>query len=356
MLDLQPYLKLMVDKEASDLFFSTEARVQIKIDGIVRPVGEKVLEAGSVQELALSMMNEQQRKEFENELEANFALNVPNMARFRVNVYRQRGEAAMVIRMIRSRIPALDQLQLPKVLKDLIMRRSGLVLVVGATGSGKSTTLAAMIDHRNNNSSGHILTIEDPIEFMHTSKRSLINQREVGIDTHSFDNALQNAMREAPDVILIGEIRDRNTMEQAIRYSETGHLCISTLHANNASQALDHITNFFSDSERRKVNQDLSNNLQGIISQRLVRDTTDKFMPVTEVLLNTPFMSELIMRGDSSRVREMIEAGGDPNMHTFDQSLLEYYDKGRISIDEVINNADSRNNVMLKLKLMGADF
>lgn len=354
MLDLNRYLRLMVEKQASDLFFSSGSPVQIKIEGVMRPVGEAALEPGVTQQLAATLMSEQQTRQFESELEMNFSHNVPELGRFRVNIYRQRGDVALVIRFIRNRIPGLEELQLPASLKELVMLRAGLVLLVGATGAGKSTTLASMIEYRNQRTTGHILTVEDPIEYMHTSKRSLINQREVGIDTLSYENGLMNGLREAPDVILIGEIRDRRTMELAIRYSETGHLCLSTLHANNSVQAIEHIANFFVDAELRKVSQDLSLNLRAIISQRLVRDTHKRFVPATEVLINTPFVSELIASGDFKRVREAMEQSSDPNTHTFDESLLELYQAGRISEEELLRNADSRNNVALKMKLLGA--
>lgn len=353
MLDLNQYLKLMVEKQASDLFFSTDAPVQIKIEGVLRAIGERVLAPGVTRELAYSLMTEQQIRVFESELEMNFSYHLPDMGRFRVNVYRQRGDVAMVVRFIRNRIPTIEELNLPPSLQELVMLRSGLVLVVGATGAGKSTTLAAMLEYRNQRAAGHILTVEDPIEYMHVNKRSLINQREVGIDTLSYENALMNGLREAPDVIMIGEIRERQTMEQAIRYSETGHLCLSTLHANNSVQAIEHIVNFFTDTELRKVAQDLALNLRAIVSQRLVRDTEQRFVPATEVLINTPYVAELIASGDFKRIRETMEQSSDPNTHTFDDSLLTLYRAGRIPEEEVLRNADSRNNVTLKMKLLG---
>lgn len=354
MLDLNKYLRLMVEKQASDLFFSTESPVQIKIEGVLRPIGDKPLEAGVTAELADSLMTEKQREIFADDMEMNFSHNPDNIGRFRVNVYRQRGDVALVIRYVRNKIPSLQELNLPESLQDLVMLRSGLVLIVGATGAGKSTSLASMIEYRNQRATGHILTVEDPIEFMHTNKRSLINQREVGVDTLSYENALMNGLREAPDVILIGEIRDRQTMEQAIRYSETGHLCISTLHANNTVQAIEHIANFFLDTELKKVSQDLSQNLRAIVSQRLIRDVDKHFIPATEVLINTPYVSELIGRGDFKQIRESMEQSSDTHTHTFDENLLELYAAGKISEEEVLHNADSRNNVTLKMKLLGA--
>ncbi|WP_432698241.1 PilT/PilU family type 4a pilus ATPase [Marinobacterium sp. YM272] len=352
MLDLNKYLRLMVEKQASDLFFSTDSPVQIKIEGVLRPIGDKPLEPGVTRELAESMMTDKQREIFDEVMEMNFSHNLKDMGRFRVNIYRQRGDVAMVIRYVRNKIPSLQELNLPESLQDLVMLRSGLVLIVGATGAGKSTSLASMIEYRNQRATGHILTIEDPIEFMHTNKRSLINQREVGVDTLCYENALMNGLREAPDVILIGEIRDRQTMEQAIRYSETGHLCLSTLHANNSVQAIEHIANFFLDSELKKIAQDLSQNLKAIVSQRLVRDVNKKFLPATEVLINTPYISELIGRGDFKEIREAMEQSSDPHTHSFDENLLELYSAGKISEEEVLHNADSRNNVTLKMKLL----
>ncbi|MBT00712.1 MAG: type IV pili twitching motility protein PilT [Oceanospirillaceae bacterium] len=354
MLDINQYLKLMVEKQASDLFFSTDAPVQIKIDGLMRPVGEKTLPPGLTHELAYSLMNEHQTQVFESDMEMNFSHNVKELGRFRINVYRQRGDVALVIRFIRNRIPSIQDLNLPDYLQELVMLRSGLVLIVGSTGSGKSTSLASMIEYRNQRATGHILTVEDPIEYIHTNKRSLVNQREVGIDTLSYENALMNGLREAPDVILIGEIRDRHTMEQAIRYSETGHLCLSTLHSNNTTQAVEHIANFFLDTEIKKISQDLSMNLRAIVSQRLVRDINGKYLPATEVLVNTPYVAELIARGDFKRIRETMEQSSDPGTHTFDANLLELYSVGRISEETVLQNADSRNNVTLKMKLLGA--
>ncbi|KAA0875687.1 PilT/PilU family type 4a pilus ATPase [Nitrincola tapanii] len=352
MLDLDRYLKLMVDKQASDLFLSSHALVQMKVQGVMRPLGEKQLSPSLVKEVAYGLMNPGQIADFEKEWEMNFAHEVEGVGRFRVNIYRQRGDVALVIRHIRSEIPSISELNLPSSLQDLVMERNGLILIVGATGSGKSTTLAAMLEHRNLSTSGHILTIEDPIEYLHSSKLSLINQREVGIDTHSFSNALKNAMREAPDVIMIGEIRDRETMEQAIRYSETGHLCLSTLHANNSNQALEHILNFFHETESRKLTMDLSLNLKAVVSLRLVRGLNDQFIPVTEVLVNTPYVSELVARGDFTRLRDVVENAGDGVMHSFDQSLLKLYQQGRISEAEALHNADSRNNMSLKIRLM----
>jgi len=354
MADISRYLKLMVEKNASDLFFSGRSPVQIKIQGVMRPIGDKPIDQETVKALAYGMMSESQIEEYERELEMNFARAEEGFGRFRVNVYRQRGEVAMVIRYIRSEIPSVAELNLPAVLEDLILERSGLILVVGATGSGKSTALASMLEYRNRNRSGHILTIEDPIEFVHENHKSLFNQREVGLDTHSYSNALKNAMREAPDVIMIGEIRDRETMEQAIRYSETGHLCVSTLHANNTNQALEHIVNFFHETESRKLNMDLSLNMRAVISLRLIKGVDGMFIPATEILVNTPFVTELISKGHFHRIKEAIEQGGHIAMHTFDECLIRLYQEGKISAKETLHHADSRNNVALQLRLDGS--
>ncbi|GAA0785802.1 PilT/PilU family type 4a pilus ATPase [Marinobacterium sediminicola] len=352
MLDLHKHLQLMSKTGASDLFLSAESPIMIKTEGVIKPVDDNRLSAESITELARSLMNEPQVRQFQEELEMNFAYDLPDTGRFRVNVYRQRGNVAMVIRMIRHSIPSIESLNLPEALKQLAMLRSGLVLIVGATGSGKSTSMASMIEYRNQHASGHILTIEDPIEFLHSNKKSLINQREVGVDTLSYANALKNALREAPDVIVIGEIRDAVTTEHAVRYSETGHLCLSTLHANNSVQAIEHIANFFHDTDKHKVNNDLALNLKAIVSLRLIRDTHGHLIPATEVLINTPYIAKLIARGEYSRIREAIDQSSNSAAHTFDSNLLNLYREGRITLEEALRNADSRNNVALRLKLM----
>ncbi len=353
MLELHKYLHQMAETGASDLFISADSPVQIKTEGIIKPADDQLLTAESIAELAQSLMSEHQAEQFQNQMEMNFAYDLPSTGRFRINVYRQRGDVALVIRMIRRQIPSIESLNLPEVLKQLVMLRSGLVLLVGSTGSGKSTSMAAMIDYRNQHASGHILTIEDPIEFLYSNKKSLINQREVGVDTLSYGNALKNALREAPDVIVIGEIRDSTTTEHAVRYSETGHLCLSTLHANNSVQAIEHIANFFREDDKHKVNTDLSINLRAIVSLRLVRNAEGHFIPATEVLINTPYIAKLIARGEYSRIREAIDQGSNSAAHTFDSNLLELYQKGRINLEEALRNADSRNNIALRLKLLG---
>ncbi|MFO1431377.1 MAG: PilT/PilU family type 4a pilus ATPase [Candidatus Competibacteraceae bacterium] len=350
-MDVTPYLKLMVDKEASDLFFYVGAPVHIKINGIVRPVGNKPLPPGGVREIAYSVMRDDQIKEFEQAWECNFAIPVTGVGRFRANVFKQRGEVAMVVRYIKGQVPAVEELGLPSILKQLIMEKRGLVLLVGATSSGKSTTLAAMIDYRNSTVPGHILTIEDPIEFTHFHKKSIIGQREVGIDTHSYEDALKSALREAPDVILIGEVRSRDVMKFALAYAETGHLCLSTLHSNNANGALERIVNFFPEDARDQLLMDLSLNLRAIVCQRLIRGVSGSLLPAVEVLLNTPYVADLIQKGKIDHVKEAMEQGKEMGMKTFDQALFELYKEGKISKEEAIKNADSRNNVSLQIRL-----
>ncbi|TVO77007.1 PilT/PilU family type 4a pilus ATPase [Sedimenticola selenatireducens] len=350
-MEIIPYLKLMVQKNGSDLFFSTGAPPNLKAEGRTMPIGDTPMGHGAVRKLAYSIMSDDQVKEFEATMECNLAVSIDGLGRFRVNVFRQRGDVAMVIRYIKGDIPSIEALKLPQSLKELIMMPRGLILVVGSTGSGKSTTLASMIDHRNANATGHILTIEDPVEFLHTHKKSVVDQREVGLDTLSYEVALKNAMREAPDVILIGEIRDRQTMSHAIAYAETGHLCLSTLHANNANQALDRIVNFFPDSAHHQLYMDLSLNLKSVISQRLVKSKDGKRVPAVEIMLLTTFVAELIQKGDIHAVKEAMEQGTERGMQTFDQALYKLYKEGNITLEEALANADSRNNLSLKIRL-----
>lgn len=350
-MDVTPYLRLMVDKEASDLFFYVGAPVHIKIDGVVRAVGNKALEPGAVRQIAYSIMKDDQIKEFEHNLELNFAIPLKGVGRFRANVFRQRGEVSMVVRYIKGEIPQVEDLNLPLLLKKLVMEKRGLILLVGATGSGKSTTLAAMVDHRNSNAPGHILTIEDPIEFTHPHKKSVIGQREVGIDTHSFESALKSSLREAPDVILVGEIRTIETMKSALQLAETGHLCLSTLHANNANSALERIVNFFPESARDQLLMDLSLNLRAIVSQRLIKGLDGLLVPAVEILLNTPYVSDLVQKGKIDTIKDAMEQSTESGMQTFDQALFELYKQGKISKEEAIRNADSRNNVALQIRL-----
>lgn len=350
-MDITPYLRLMVDKEASDLFFYVGAPVHIKIDGVVRAVGNKAMESGVVRQIAYSVMKDDQVKEFEQNLELNFAIPLKGVGRFRSNVFKQRGEVAMVIRYIKGEIPSVEQLRLPAILRSLIMEKRGLILLVGATGSGKSTTLASMIDHRNSSAPGHILTIEDPIEFTHPHKKSIIGQREVGIDTHTYGAALKSALREAPDVILIGEVRDEATMKHALQFADTGHLCLTTLHANNSNSALERIVNFFPESARDQLLMDLSLNLRAVVSQRLIKARDGNLVPAVEVLLNTPYVSDLIQKGKVDTIKDAMEQATESGMKTFDQALFELYQDDMISRDEAIRNADSRNNVALQIRL-----
>lgn len=356
-MDIGYFLKLMTEKNASDMFLTTGAPVNIKVEGKLYPLGNTGLPAGMVKKIAYSLMDEGQVPAFERDLELNMAIAVKDAGRFRINVFKQRGEVGMVIRAIKSEIPTVDQLKLPPVLKDLVMEARGLILVVGSTGSGKSTSLAAMIDHRNSSSSGHILTIEDPIEFLHRHKKSIVNQREVGLDTHAFANALKNAMREAPDVILIGEILDATTMESAIAFAETGHLCLATLHSNNADQTLERILNFFPESAHKNVLMNLALNLKAVISQRLVTGVDGKRLPAVEILINTPLIRDMIRRGQVHEVKEAMERSLQEGMQTFDQALYRLYKEGKIELEEALRKADSRDGLSLKIRLSegGAD-
>ncbi len=342
---------MMVEKNASDLFFSTNAPPCMKIEGTTAHLGHNSLPPGAVKKLAYSIMSQEQIQEFEKTLEMDLAISARATGRFRVNIFRQRGEVSIVIRYITALIQSTENLSLPPILNKLIMEPRGLVLVVGTTGSGKSTTLASMINYRNHHKTGHILTIEDPIEFIHQHQKSIVNQREVGLDTHSYTNALKRAMREAPDVIMIGEIRDQETMKQSLAYADTGHLCLSTLHATNASQTLERIINFFPEKVHRQLHMDLSLSLRAIISQRLVIGVDKKRVPAVEVMLNTPHISDLIQKGHISDISAAIEQGKDVGMQTFDQALFDLYEAGKISAEEALNNAESRNNLGLKIRL-----
>jgi twitching motility protein PilU len=348
-MNVKPLFKLMVDKKASDLFFTTYAPVMIKIDGKIMPVNQVELTPKMVRQAALELMNEQQLEKFTKELEIDFAISEPGMGRFRINVFHQRGNVSMVLRFITPELPQLEALGMPDILKDMIMLRRGLILMVGASGSGKSTTLAAMIDYRNKNSASHIVTIEDPIEFLHSNQKSIVNQREVGLDTLTYHRALRSAMREAPDVILIGEIRDRETMQAAIDLAGTGHLAIATLHANNSPETLDRIINMYPNDAHKQVLMDLAQYVRVIISQRLVRSKDGKRVAAVEVMLNTPHISEMILKGDISSVKEAFKDTKEPGMQSFDQALFELYRKGAISMDEALSNADSRSNLEAKI-------
>ncbi|BAO45600.1 PilT/PilU family type 4a pilus ATPase [Thiolapillus brandeum] len=349
--EITDFLKLMIRNEASDLFFSPGSPLHMKVDGELSVVKEGPLSGKGVAALAHSIMSDKQRLAFAERPEMNLGLSMERFGRFRVNIFRQRGEVAMVVRYLQDRIPSIAELHLPPVLEDLVMKPRGLILAVGATGAGKSTTLASMLDYRNRNSRSHILTIEDPIEYVHRYHKSVVNQREVGIDTDSYDDALMNAMREAPDVILIGEIRERSTMQHAIAYAETGHLCLSTLHGSNASHVLQRIMTFFPKDMHAQLFMDLAHNLVAIISQRLVRNHEGKRMPAVEVLLITPLIRDLIAKGKLDEVREAMEKSSEAGMQTFDQSLFELFKSGHITEKKAMENAESQSNLGVRIRL-----
>lgn len=347
-------LTKVVEIGGSDLFITADFPPSVKHQGLMKPLGKQILSADKTKLFAYSIMNDYQRDEFEREMECNFAINVPEVSRFRVNVFVQQQQVGMVIRTIAAEIPNFDKLKLPNTLKDVIMEKRGLVLVVGGTGSGKSTSLAAMIDYRNENSAGHIITVEDPVEYVHKHKKSMITHREVGVDTHSWHHALKNTLRQAPDVILIGEIRDTETMEHAIAFAETGHLCLGTLHANNANQTLDRIINFFPEERRQQLLMDLSSNMKAIISQRLIRTEDGKGRrAAVEIMLNTRLVADLILKGEMHELKAVMTKSREVGMQTFDQALFDLYNEGAISYDEAIRNADSANELRLQIKLKG---
>ena len=345
------YLQILAKHDGSDLYLSTGAPPSAKFQGTLKPLGKEPLKPGQIAQLIESFMDDDQKKEFEQELELNMAISLPTGGRFRLNMFRQRNEVSLVARNIVTDIPRFDDLGLPQVLKKVILAKRGLILFVGGTGSGKSTSLASLIDHRNTNVPGHIITIEDPIEFVHTHKRSIINQREVGVDTKSFKAALKNTLRQAPDVILIGEIRDQETMEHALAFAETGHLAISTLHANNANQALDRIINFFPEERHKQLLQDLGLNLQAIVSQRLVPTVDGKRVAAVEVLLGNKTIQDLVFKGDTDGIKEIMSKSENLGMQTFDAALFKLFEAGKISLEEALKNADSENNLRLRIKL-----
>jgi twitching motility protein PilU len=351
MADIHALLKLMADQGASDLFLTVGAAPHIKIEGVTRPVNIPALKRGEVKALAYSIMTERQTALFEDTLESNLSFSLDGVGRFRVNAYFQRGEVAVVVRLLKSHIPSFEQLGLPPECAQLAMLKRGLVLFVGSAGSGKSTSLAAMIGHRAAYADGHILTIEDPIEFLFPHSKAIVDQREVSIDTKSFGDALRNAMREAPDVIVIGEIRDQETAKHAIAYAETGHLCMSTMHANNANQAIERIINFFPDQAHKQLLMDLSLNLKGVISQRLIPATDEKLALATETLLLSPYVSDLIQKGRVDEIKEVMGKSTEIGMHTFDQSLFDLYKHGRITLDVALKNADSHTDLALRIRL-----
>jgi twitching motility protein PilU len=354
-MDIKRYLTELATSDGSDLYLSTGASPCAKIQDELVPLSQEKIAVGEIELISREIMDDQQWNLFQNNLEMNLAISIAGVGRFRVNIFKQRNEFALVARNIKSYIPALRELGLPEHLKELVMNKRGLILFVGATGSGKSTSLASLLDHRNANSGGHIITIEDPIEFIHKHKKSIVNQREVGVDTRSYHSALVNTLRQAPDVILIGEIRERETMEHCLTFSETGHLAISTLHANNANQALDRIINFFPEEAHAQVLSDLSLNIRAIISQRLVKTLTGKRTAAVEVLLNTSTVQGLISKGDIEGIKEIMAKSENLGMKTFDSSLYELVQSGIISQEEALRNADSANNLRLRLKLKVVD-
>jgi len=349
-------LRVMVSKKASDLFITAGFPPAFKVDGKMTPVSNQSLTPTHTMEIARAIMNDKQAQEFEGSKECNFAISPPGIGRFRVNAFVQQARVGVVLRTITTQIPRVEDLGLPDVLKDVVMTKRGLVIVVGATGSGKSTSLAAMIGYRNENSYGHIITIEDPIEYVHDHKNCLITQREVGVDTESWHAALKNTLRQAPDVILIGEIRDRETMDHAIAFAETGHLCLGTLHANSSNQALDRIINFFPEERRAQLLMDLSLNLKGMISQRLIprRDGPGRVAAI-EIMLNTPLISDLIFKGEVHEIKEIMKKSRELGMQTFDQALFDLYEARLISYENAMRNADSMNELRLAIKLHGQE-
>jgi len=342
---LDPLFKLMAEKQASDMFFTAGAPIQIKINGVVMPVNAQVLDPAAVKKIAYEIMSEQQVKDFEKDQEMNFAVGRADLGSYRVNVFRQRGATAMVIRFIKPDIPSLEDLRLPAVLKELVMEKLGMILIVGSTGSGKSTSMAAMIDFRNGTKTGHILTIEDPMEFVYKHKKSIVNQREVGMDTRSYENALVSAMREAPDLLMIGEIRDRPTLQSALLFAQTGHLCLSTLHANNSYHAMNRIINFFPREAREALLADLAISLRCVISQRLIRAKAGGRIPAVEIMLNTPHIAELIKKGEMGEIKDAMEQSLAPGSQTFEQALYALYTSDQISLEQALANSDSPTNL-----------
>ena len=348
--DIRSLLLEMVERGASDLYITVDSTPVIRVEGINYPLDGEPLTPTEVEALANSLMTERQRAAFEEQLEMNLGISSSKMGRFRVNVFRQRGAVGVVIRTIKTQIPSIDSLGLPQILKDVVLTKRGLVLVTGATGSGKSTSLAAMIDWRNEQTAGHIVTVEDPIEFMHPHKRCLITQREIGFDTHTYESALKNTLRQAPDVILIGEVRDRETMEAAITFADTGHLCLATLHSNNANQAIERIMNFFPVERHQEIFLQLSLNLRAIVSQRLVPGIDGKRVAALEVLIDTPYVKDLIKKGEVDTIKEAMERSTQEGGQTFDQAIFELYKEGRIDAEQALANADSANNLRIQMK------
>jgi twitching motility protein PilU len=351
---MQDLLRRMVERKGSDLFITAGFPPAIKIDGEIRPQADKALTAEQAAVLVRSIMNDRQTREFDATKEANFAIAPPGIGRFRVSAFIQQGNTGCVLRTIQSKIPTLEELELPPILKDIVMSKRGLVIVVGATGSGKSTTLAAMVGYRNEKTRGHIVTIEDPVEYVHPHRGCVVTHREVGVDTESWHTALKNTLRQAPDVIMIGEIRDRETMEYGIQFAETGHLVLATLHANSSNQALDRIINFFPEEKREQLLMDLSLNIRAMVSQRLIpREKTEGRIAAMEIMIGTPLISDLIFRGEVAKIKEVMARSNRLGMKTFDQALFDLYEGGYISYEEALRNADSKNEIRLRIKLEG---
>ena len=348
--DIRLLLKEMVDRCGSDLYITADSAPVIRVEGLNQTVEGEPLTPTEVEALANSLMTERQRASFEEELEMNLGISSSKLGRFRINVFRQRGSVGVVVRQIKTQIPSLDELGLPAILKEIVLTKRGLVLVTGATGSGKSTTQAAMIDYRNEHTTGHIITVEDPIEFMHDHKQCLITQREIGFDTHSYENALKNTLRQAPDLILIGEVRDCETMEAAITFADTGHLCLATLHSNNANQAIERIMNFFPIERHREIFLELSLNLRAIVSQRLIPGIDGKRVAALEILIDTPYVRDLIKKGEVDTIKEAMERSTQEGGQTFDQALFQLYKDGHISAEQALANADSANNLRILMK------
>ena len=352
-MNIEDFFRKMVEIEASDLYLTVAKPPMYRTEGKIEVGGDHAFTPQELRDIAQAIMNDKQKQEFTETMEMNMAMSLPGVSRFRVNIFQQRGSVGMVIRRIKADVLSVEQMGLPPILGDIVMTKRGLVLVVGATGSGKSTSLAAMIDHRNTHEAGHIITIEDPIEFVHRHKRSIITQREVGFDTHSFQAALKNTLRQAPDVILIGEIRDTETMEAAITFAETGHLCLGTLHSNNANQAIERIMNFFPSERHAQIYLQLSLNLRSIVSQRLIPSLEGRRVAALEILMDTPRIKDLIKKGDVDTLKQAMEQGIQEGCQTFDQALFALYRDGIINLDQALINADSANNLRLKIKLAG---
>ncbi len=355
-MDFKKLLRILVQNDGSDLYLTFNAPPSAKFQGKLKPLSKETMTSEQLNEIAKSLMSEDQQQQFDQKPEMNLALDEPDIGRFRINIFKQRTHIAMVIRNIKVEIPNADDLGLPTILKDIIMKKRGLVLFVGGTGSGKSTSLAALIDHRNANATGHIVTIEDPIEYVHPHKKSLVSQREVGVDTDNYEDALENTLRQAPDVILIGEIRTEETMEHALAFAETGHLCLSTLHANNSNQALDRIINFFPEERHNQLLMDISINIQAFISQRLVPTIDGKRVAAIEILIGTPMIQDLIMKGDIMGIKEVMEKSEELGMQTFDSHIYKLYKSGVISLEEALKNADSASNLQVRINLEDNNF